>query len=124
MASLIDWITEEYGRVHGGAYAQLMRKIKHSISDEACQVLSWDAEICTLGEDSTPIEEALNDACKSFKSYFSIKITFFDNLFEEWKFYQFATTWVVRIEREGAPCVMAVLVSEEFKTQDAKGYLV
>lgn len=122
MASLMDWIAEEYGESHGVAYHRLVSEMGRRASSYSSQALHWQAEVYTLGEDGGPTEEALNDACKLVKPDFFIKLMFHNNLFEEWRFYTFATTWVVRIEREGAPCVMAVLVSEPFRTLDAKGY--
>lgn len=122
MASLMDWIAEEYGESHAVVYHRLVNEIWRHAPSFSYQVLHWQADVCTMGEDSAPLEEALNDACKCVRPYFSIRLMFHNNLFEEWKFYSFATTWVVRIEREGAPCVMAVLVSEPFRSLDAKGY--
>jgi len=122
MASLKDWMENAYEESHGSVYHQLVNDMKHSAPSFSYQVLYWQAEVCTMGEDSVPLEEALNDACKWVKPEFSIEVVFPGNLVEEWKFYSFATTWVVRIEREKAPCVMAVLVSEPFKTLDAEGY--
>lgn len=124
MASLMDWMENTYEESHGNVYAQLTREMRHSVSDKAYQVLFWDADVCTLGEDSLTIEEALNDACKWVKPYFTVEVDFPGNIVETWKFYQFATTWVVRIEREKAPVVMAVLVSKEFGELTVEGYLV
>ena len=56
MASLMGWMENTYEESHGNVYAQLTREMRHSVSDKAYQVLFWDADVCTLGEDSLTIE--------------------------------------------------------------------
>lgn len=123
MASLMAWMENAYEESHANVYHQLVNELRSEVSDKAFQVLHWEAEVCTLGEDSLTIEEALNDACKSLKPYHTVEVVLSERLVEEWHFYQFATTWVVRIVREKAPVVMAVLVSQEFGTLTPEGYL-
>lgn len=119
MASLMDWITAAYEEKSAGVILSLRDKLKNEVHENADQCLVWDAEVCTLGEDSTPIEEALFESLGRFPAYF-----LFRNGDEIWRFSRFATSWVIRIIHDGpgmVPDRMAVVKSEEYRPLDAEG---
>lgn len=118
MASLMDWITQDQEEKSADTILRLQQALRHRVGPKADQMLLWDAEICTLGETSTPIEEALNDACSRIHS--SVAILIDDDV---WRFYQFETTWVLRLGNKDSihASGLAVLVSEEFRDLNAEG---